>query len=657
MSEVLRVLLVEDNPGDADLIREILPCDGLVSFEVQQAPRLATALQWVGERSFDIVLLDLGLPDSAGLDTVRAVHGQAPSLPIVVLTGSDDQRLALAAIQVGAQDYVVKGQTTGEFLSRILRYAHERHQNAQRLRESEESLAFALEASHTGAWDLDLLDDIIRRSLEHDRIFGYESPPPTWTYGRFLDHVLPEDRAGVEEEFRAAVAARGDVSFECRIQRADGELRWLRCTGRHRPSGTGPGRMAGIVQDITERRKAEAALRTSQEQLLQSQKMEAVGRLAGGIAHDFNNLLTVITGYCELLAIELPANKPALDCVGEIGKAAERAAQLTQQILAFSRRQPLQPKTLCLNDVVSEMEPLLRRTLGEDVELQTYYAPDLDVTEVDPHQFQQVLLNLAVNARAAMPAGGRLTVETANVRLDDVYHLTHPEMEPGAWVLLAVSDTGTGVPPEVLPHIFEPFFTTRAPGEGTGLGLSTAYGVVKQSGGHIVVCSEPGHGTRFEVLLPPAQGPAEALVQKQAVVRGSGGEETILVVEDEGSVRDLAERILTGRGYTVLTASGAAEGLALLADANRHVDLLLSDVVLPGGMQGGALGVAAGGLHPGLPIIYMSGYTRDAIVRAGRVDEGVNFLAKPFTSEALTSKIREVLDSRETDRLETDNAT
>jgi len=350
-----------------------------------------------------------------------------------------------------------------------------------------------------------------------------------------------------------------------------------------------------------------------------------------------------------VLGADLAHDQETLECVEEIRRAAERAAELTHQILAFSRRQPLQPKTLCLNDVVSDMEPLLRRTLGEDVELVTGYAPDLDVTEVDPNQFQQVLLNLAVNARAAMSAGGRLTVETANVKLHHEYRLTHPEMGAGDWVSLTVSDTGLGMSAEVLAHIFEPFFTTKAPGEGTGLGLSTVYGVVKQSGGHIVVSSEPERGTTFKVYLPPAQGPAQEVVPRQTAAKGSEGHETILVVEDEESVRTLAERILTGRGYTVLTASCAADGLALLADTARPVHLLLSDVVLPGGMQGGAFGMAAGGLHPDLPIIYMSGYTRDAVVRAGRVDEGVSFLAKPFTSETLTSKIREMLDSKDTD--------
>ena len=402
----------------------------------------------------------------------------------------------------------------------------------------------------------------------------------------------------------------------------------------------------GVYLDITERRQAEEALKARDEQLRQSQKMEAVGQLAGGIAHDFNNLLTAILGYSDLI---LASGSSTVDEVRpdleEIKHAGERARALTQQILAFSRRQALRPTAVSLNQVLAEMEPFLRRTLGEHMDLVSLQHPALGQVEVDVHQFEQVVLNLAVNARDAMASGGRLTLETGNVDLDAEYCLAHPQVEPGSYVMLAVSDTGTGMDGATLARAFEPFFTTKAPGEGTGLGLATVYGIVKQSNGSISIYSEPGKGTTFKIYLPRAETPARAEgVLPISAPLSLRGDETILLVEDEVALRKLASRILSELGYVVLSAGTAAEALKVLAEASHEPDLLLTDLVLPGGTQGKDLALELLSTRPGLPVLFMSGYTRNAIVHAGRLDEGVNFLEKPFTPEALARMVRTVLD-------------
>jgi two-component system cell cycle sensor histidine kinase/response regulator CckA len=400
----------------------------------------------------------------------------------------------------------------------------------------------------------------------------------------------------------------------------------------------------GIVRDITERKQAEEALRQSEEELRQSQKMEAVGQLAGGIAHDFNNLLTAILGYSDMILASGASSFDEVRAdVEEIKLAGERASALTKQILAFSRRQALRPTMVSLNEVLAGMEPLLRRTLGENIDLASLKDPDLGYVEADVHQFEQVIMNLAVNARDAMASGGRLTLETANVELGAEYCRTHPEAVPGSYIVLSVSDTGVGMDEATCERVFEPFFTTKAPGAGTGLGLATVYGIVRQSNGSISVYSEPGQGTSFKVYLPLAtrsEVPAEIVIPPCESARGS---ETVMVVEDEAALRSLIERILGGVGYATLAFGSAAEALKALERGECSVDILLTDVILSGAIQGDDLARAVRAARPELPILFMSGYPRDAIVHAGRLDEGVNFLEKPFTPEALARMVGQVL--------------
>jgi signal transduction histidine kinase len=386
-----------------------------------------------------------------------------------------------------------------------------------------------------------------------------------------------------------------------------------------------------------------------EEQLRHSQKMEAVGRLAGGIAHDFNNLLTAIIGYTEIVLISLDPKDERRADAEEIARAAMRAADLTRQMLAFSRRQVLQPKIIDLNTALGKVEPMLRRVIGEDIVMTVAGKATTAFVRVDPGQVEQVVMNLVVNARDAMPQGGRLTVETADVVLDEAAVADSPESRPGAYVLLSVTDTGTGMAPEVRARIFEPYFTTKDVGKGTGLGLSTAYGIVRQSDGHISVSSEIGLGTTFRIYLPRSEAP-EQTVNQVGGDQLPEGTEHILLVEDDPSVRRLSKELLTRLGYSVTEAASGRAGLALGSDDTRHFDLALCDVIL-GDMSGPAVAEALSALRPSIRVLYMSGYTDEAIVKTGVLDEGKPFLQKPFTPMQLATKIRNVLDEPETGSL------
>jgi two-component system cell cycle sensor histidine kinase/response regulator CckA len=379
------------------------------------------------------------------------------------------------------------------------------------------------------------------------------------------------------------------------------------------------------------------------EQFRQSQKMEAIGNLGGGIAHDFNNLLTIIKGYGQLSLVELKEGDPLKANIQEIQKATERAAALTRQLLAFSRRQVMKMEVLNLNAVLGDQEKMLRRIIGEDIQLVTLLAEDMGSVKTDPGQIEQVILNLAVNARDAMPSGGKLTIETANVELDQAYARRHVAVEPGRYVMLSVSDTGIGMTPEVRERIFDPFFTTKETGKGTGLGLSTVYGIVKQSGGNIRVYSESGMGTTFKIYLPRVEEPLSEIERRMIEGELPRGSQTILVAEDEGEVRKLAGLILKNQGYKVLEASNGSEALLICERHKDSIDLLLTDVVMPG-MSGRELANRLACFRQEMKVLYMSGYTGNAIGHHGILEEGIDYIQKPFTVHNLAVKVRKVLD-------------
>ena len=390
-----------------------------------------------------------------------------------------------------------------------------------------------------------------------------------------------------------------------------------------------------VFRDVTESKRTE-------ERLGQVQKMEAVGRLAGGIAHDFNNILSVILSYSEMIGSNLNTDDPIFDDIEEISKAGNRAAALTRQLLAFSRQQVLEPKVLDLNQSVADMDKMLRRMLGADVELTILPTPELWRVKADPGQIEQLLMNLAVNARDAMPNGGKLTIETSNIEMDDDYEMEHPGVFAGSYVRVAVSDTGIGMSRETQARIFEPFFTTKEKGKGTGLGLATVFGIVKQSGGNIWVYSEPGNGTTFKLQFPKVSGDADSTVATQSETDRFRGTETILLVEDDDQVRVLARDILRRNGHVVLEASNGGEALLICEQHGASIDLLLTDLILPR-MSGRQLTERLSGMRPKMKVLFMSGYTDDAILQHGILDSGVPFLQKPLTRASLTRKVREVL--------------
>jgi PAS domain S-box-containing protein len=520
------------------------------------------------------------------------------------------------------------------FVSRQLASAIEHKKNEQALRRSEARYRSLVQSSVYG---------IFRSSLEGKfqdvnpaliAMLGYESSGDVLALDPTKDvFVRAEDQARLMEEFRCTGRMDG---IEVQWKRKDGRAITVRISGRAVSSADEPADvLEAIAEDITERRVLE-------DQFRQAQKMEAVGRLAGGVAHDFNNLLMVIGGYTEVLLAELEKNHPLQVKAQAIQQAADRATTLTRQLLAFSRKQLLELKVVDVNTIVADMERLLRPLIGENVELATKLASDVGRTRADAGQLEQVLMNLVVNSKDAMPGGGRIVIQTQNVSLDDSYRRERTFIRPGNYVVLSVHDDGAGMSKETQSRIFEPFFTTKEKGKGTGLGLSTVYGIVKQSGGYVMVQSEPESGTTFNIYLPRVDEALEAHGAAPISRSTAGGSETVLLVEDEESVRQLVRETLVAKGYQVLEAENGQAGLDAAAAHKGTIHLVITDVVMPG-MSGRELAQHVVEARPQTKVLYLSGYTEDAIVSEGTIESGKAFLQKPFTLQNLCRKVREVL--------------
>jgi two-component system, cell cycle sensor histidine kinase and response regulator CckA len=571
-----------------------------------------TREELIGQNGVDLFLA----PESreAVLTSIRS-SGTGGTSEIVLLTKSGERRL----VESCSEAIIYQG--------RPMRVVTMQDLTARRaaeaaLHESDERLRSAMNAARMGSWEWLIERDELSWSPQMYALFGISESSFDGRYGSYLALVHPDDRARIQQSIQACLqGATAEVAFEHRVVGADGVLRWVENRGRAFRDGEGkPLRMAGTSTDTTRRHELE-------EQLLHSQRMEATGRLAGGIAHDFNNLLTVIMSYSELGRFALEPSHPSFEALEQINVAAQRAAALTRQLLIFARKEVIDPKVIDLNHLVESVAKLLHRVVGEDVNLSIDLFPGTAPVLMDPVQCEQLLMNLAVNARDAMPSGGSLNIRTAI---------------EAAIVRVSVHDTGLGMPESVQVRAFEPFFTTKDPGKGTGLGLSTCLAIVRNAGGTIAIESELGRGTAFHVALPRAKTDADAgAIERPASM--PRGHETVLLIEDDAVVRQLTARILRRQGYNVLVATQAKEALELAADHSTHIDLFLSDVVMPG-ESGPSVIERLSAARPNAKVLFVSGYPGDDISRRG-VDEGsFRFLAKPYSSEQLAQRVRQVLD-------------
>jgi two-component system cell cycle sensor histidine kinase/response regulator CckA len=637
----LRVLLVEDREDDALLVLDELRRGGFtVTHErVETAEAMRAAL---AEHTWDVIVSDYSMPVFTGIRALEVLHESGLDIPLIVASGTIGEETAVAALKAGAADFFSKDRLVRlvPAVERELREAEGR----RRRRHAEDALEavrsrmqLTLQALTIGISEIDLRTDTVVLSTEFERLHGIAAVASPTTLDGYLATIHADDRGAVADSIEEAARRGLDSVLEYRVKWPDQSVHWIRVIGRTLCSDTGvPLRAVGIGVDVTAQRHLE-------DQFRQAQKLEAIGSLAAGVAHDFNNLLTVIAGYCEMLEAQCEDQPAVLEDVAEIKKAGESASALTRQLLAFSRRQIVAPQTLDVNGVVRASHKMLRRLVEENVRIDLALAEALPVITADTGQIEQILLNLVINARDAMPTGGVVTIETDHRVVDEPYARTHLDVTPGPYVVLSISDTGTGMTPEVQARLFEPFFTTKERGRGTGLGLATVYGIVKQNLGHIWVYSEVGLGTTFNVYLPVRTDHAPASAAPLTRAGGAlDGTETVLVVEDETSLRALTERMLQGHGYRVLSAANGADALRVVDEHGGPIEVVLMDVVMPG-RSGRDIGEEITARRPATRIVYVSGYTDNAISHHGVLEPGVTFLQKPFTSEVLLRTIRDVL--------------
>ena len=640
----LRVLLVDDDEDDYIITRDIVAQIRNPRYRLDWIDNYDAALVTLQRREHDICLLDYRLGERTGLELLRESQSFSGRPPMVLLTGQGDHEIDLEATKAGAADYLIKGQLDVDRLERAIRYAIEGQRAKERLRRDRDLISRIMETSPVGIIVTDQAGKITFANHRAEEVLGLTKDAIAqrtcsvlnWRSTDLEGNPLAEQPSLLKQVLDSGQVAQ-DVRYTINLHNDRHTLLSTNAT----PLFDAAGRIDGMVvtvEDITERLMLEAQLR-------QSQKMESVGQLAAGVAHDINNILTVIQGHAGLLLNITPPDSSSVRSLKQISAASERAASFVRQLLTFSRKQIFRSKIFDLNIVLQNLENMLPQMLGEDIVLETCYQPNLPHIEADNGMIEQIVMNLAVNARDAMPKGGKLLIATSAVEIGTTHMRQHPEARPGWFACLAVTDTGCGMDHKVLQRLFEPFFTTKDVGKGTGLGLATIYGMVKQHQGWIEVQSETGVGSTFKVFLPVASktrnAPAAPAAEPKPV---QGGEETILVVEDETGLLELVRNVLQGYRYRVLAASSGAEALRVWNEHNGPVDLLLTDMIMPGGMTGNDLAAKLRTQKPGLKVIYTSGYSSELTGKDSSANN-TTFLAKPYLPLQLAQTVRKCLDA------------
>lgn len=638
----LQVLIIDDSEASTEVLVHALKQGGYATTHerVETAEDLSEALN---RHPWEIVLCDHVMPRFDAFSALALLQSRQLDIPVIIVSGAIGEETAVELMRAGARDYIMKGEYVRLIpaIQRELRQAtlrREQRATDEALRQSEARLVLSQRIAKVGSWELNVHEDLLHWSAETFRIFGRQPNSFTPTRQSFYAAVHPVDREAVKAAVKRALECGGGYEIEHRILLPEGTERLVREQAELVITPAGQAKLVGVVQDITERKQLE-------EQLRMAQKMEAIGQLAGGVAHDFNNILTVIQGHIGLLLAD-PALAEALRAsLEEVQEAAKRAAALTRQLLAFSRRQVLRVRPLDLNEVLGNVARMLRRLLGEQIVLEFRFDTPVAMVEADAGMMEQVLMNLAVNARDAMPKGGRILLATQPVTLEAAYVHRNPEGRAGQFVLLSVTDQGCGMDAATLGRIFEPFFTTKEPGKGTGLGLATVYGIVKQHQGWIEVNSTVGAGTTFRIYLPLAKAADYSARQSSDVTPVLRGTETVLVVEDEPSLRRLVRGVLEMHGYQVLEAHSGREALSVWEGHRDRIALLITDMVMPEGISGGELAQRLLAQKGSLKVIYTSGYSIDLAGSDLPLHEGINFLPKPYQPTRLAETVRRCLDA------------
>jgi PAS domain S-box-containing protein len=639
MTSVVKILLVEDNPGDADLIREMLTEAGAVSFSVESVQRLSEAMSRLQGNSYDLVLLDLGLPDSSGLNTFLRLKAAAGQVPMIILSGNTDQEASVTAVKEGAQDFLLKGQITASLIVRSIRYALERKRVEEALKKSEEFVKNILSSINEA---FVVVDRDFRILSANKAYCEHAGKPLENVIGKHCYEILYHVARPCHELDRNCACKRtfdtGEpaVSVHTHTDK-NGKQTYTEVKTFAMKDKPGPvTAIIEIINDITEKRSLE-------NQLRQAQKMEAIGTFAGGIAHDFNNILTAIIGYGNVALMKMAEDDPQRMNVGHVLEAADRAAALTKSLLAFSRKQVLDRKQVDLNTVIKRVEKFLARIIGEDVAIHLSLDTSAFNILADAGQLEQVFMNLATNARDAMPHGGSFTIETAVTELDHDFVAAHGYGKPGTYAVIAVSDTGMGMDEATRMNIFEPFFTTKEVGKGTGLGLAMVYGIIKQHEGFINVYSEPGKGTTFRIYLPISTTAAWEETASREEKTSARGTETVLLAEDNDALRELYRIVLEEYGYSVIDAVDGEEAVRKFIANKDTIHMLLFDLIMPK-MNGKEAYDEIRKIKPDIKVIFASGYAPDVIRQKSPLETGAHLVYKPISPRELMRKVRSVLD-------------